>query len=160
MKQSEQIANLKVEVNDKDIEIKRLKALIEELEMKLQCMNETNTKLQKRIEELLKEGNWNYPERVKSKKQPYLKSSNKPKRLKTPQSIQTSETTGRKFKPSKIKNFSPERDRSVDSGNAQIQQEHLEYADIRIDIPSPKQLPPEVDHEETQRRLQLLEHER
>ena len=34
MKQSEEIANLKVEVNDKDIEIKRLKALIEELEMK------------------------------------------------------------------------------------------------------------------------------
>ena len=35
MKQSEEIANLKVEVNDKDIEIKRLKTLIEELEMKL-----------------------------------------------------------------------------------------------------------------------------
>lgn len=67
------------------MEIKRLKSLIEELEMKLQCMNETNTKLQKRIDELVKENNWNYPERVKSKKMPNLKSTAKPKnRLKTP----------------------------------------------------------------------------
>ena len=50
------------------MEIKKLKALVEELEMKLACMNETNTKLQKRIDELIKESLWNYPERVKSKK--------------------------------------------------------------------------------------------
>ena len=47
----------------------------------------------------------------------------------------------------KIKNFSPENS-----------QEEQEFADIQLDIASPR--PPPVDTEETQRRLQLLELER
>lgn len=68
MRKEQQIADLNVVSNDKDLEIKRLKAIIEELEMKLACMNETNTKLHKRIDELVRSNNWNYPERVKSRK--------------------------------------------------------------------------------------------
>ena len=45
MKQNQIIADHKVEINDRDVEIKRLRSLVEELEMKLMCMNETNTKL-------------------------------------------------------------------------------------------------------------------
>lgn len=51
--------------------------------MKLQCMNEANTKLQNRIDQMLKDASWNYPEKVKSKKLPVVKSQ-KPKVRVTP----------------------------------------------------------------------------